>query len=313
MIGYTLKAGAIILCTWLVAAAQAELKYETFHGTADGFSVVVPFALDVRGDADGLSGRKYLGGANGTWVYVFSEPDKRIHDIDIVKQFVRSNGKAFAPGSDFQHASTVSFMDGYGYWQRVTAFKANGRTYVLQVVSENIIDPIGDRFASSFKFERAIPPPNEKERVEPVPEDKLELQPLGAGDDRIGQGSGSGTGMGQGVGSGTGTGTGTSNSGIAAGAVTGAVRTNARLKILSKPSPSYTALARVYEITGTVIMRVKFLDNGQIGDVSITKRLPFGLTESALAAAKSMRFEPQVSDGKPVTVIKSVEYNFSIY
>jgi hypothetical protein len=41
--------------------------------------------------------------------------------------------------------------------------------------------------------------------------------------------------------------------------------------------------------------------------------LPDGLTEKAMAAALNIRFEPATKDDKPVSVIRNIEYNFSIY
>src|SRR4051812_31539645 len=102
MIRY-LPTGALILCVCIGLAAQTGLKYKTYQGTADGFSVTIPFEMQVRGDADSLSGRKYYGSGDGTWVYIFSEPNKRLYDIDTIKRFLRSNGYAFTVGSDAKH------------------------------------------------------------------------------------------------------------------------------------------------------------------------------------------------------------------
>ena len=60
-------------------------------------------------------------------------------------------------------------------------------------------------------------------------------------------------------------------------------------------------------------MKVTFLANSTIGSVTPTIKLPFGLTEEAIAVAKQIRFEPQVRDGKLQTVAKTVEYNFLLY
>lgn len=85
------------------------------------------------------------------------------------------------------------------------------------------------------------------------------------------------------------------------------------LQIISKPSPAYTSAARQSAITGVVRLRVTFLDSGQIGSVLPVSVLPYGLTEQAIEAAKQIKFEPATIDGKPITVTKLVEYNFSIY
>jgi TonB family protein len=85
------------------------------------------------------------------------------------------------------------------------------------------------------------------------------------------------------------------------------------LNILFKPRPRYTETARQNGIEGTVTLRILFLDSGQIGTVTPVSALPYGLTEQAIAAAKQMRFEPQIKNGRAFTVIKLVQFSFTIY
>jgi|SRR5687768_8430959 len=88
---------------------------------------------------------------------------------------------------------------------------------------------------------------------------------------------------------------------------------NKSLNILYKPRPLYTAQARANNVQGSVVLRVTFLASGKIGSISPDSELPDGLTEQAIIAAKQMRFEPATKNGQPVTVIKSVQFNFTIY
>lgn len=85
------------------------------------------------------------------------------------------------------------------------------------------------------------------------------------------------------------------------------------LKILSKPRPIYTDAARQGGITGTVKMAVLFSASGTIDYVLPMSGLKFGLTQQAYKAAHSIKFEPQLKDGKPISVVKIVEYVFSLY
>ncbi len=85
------------------------------------------------------------------------------------------------------------------------------------------------------------------------------------------------------------------------------------LTLLYKPRPGYTDGARDRNTQGTVMLKVDFLANGGIGEVSVVKALPSGLTEQAISAAKRIAFLPQRSNGSAVTVTKQVEYTFSIY
>jgi TonB family protein len=132
-----------------------------------------------------------------------------------------------------------------------------------------------------------------------------------------GIGSGSGSGRGNGIGSGDGDGTGDRNpkppaapppprDPPPAGPTTG-------IQILSKPRPGYTDSARTNNVQGTVMLSVTFLSSGQIGGVSAVKGLPDGLTEKAIAAARQIQFKPALVNGRPQTVTKRIQYNFTIY
>lgn len=84
-------------------------------------------------------------------------------------------------------------------------------------------------------------------------------------------------------------------------------------KILSKPKPDYTGAARENQVQGKIRLRVTFLANGQIGNITPVNNLPDGLTEQAIAAARQIKFEPAKRAGIPTSVTKVVEYTFTIY
>jgi hypothetical protein len=65
--------------------------------------------------------------------------------------------------------------------------------------------------------------------------------------------------------------------------------------------------------TGVVRLRVQFLENGKIGQIYPISTMPYGKTESAIEAAKLIKFQPAMKDGKPVAVNKVIEYSFTIY
>ncbi len=83
--------------------------------------------------------------------------------------------------------------------------------------------------------------------------------------------------------------------------------------ILSKPYAAYTDLARRNNTQGTILLRVLFGRDGQIKQIKIEKSLEFGLVEKTIEAARRIRFLPQEADGKPQEVVKSIQYNFTIY
>jgi hypothetical protein len=80
------------------------------------------------------------------------------------------------------------------------------------------------------------------------------------------------------------------------------------LKMVSRPGALYSEFGRLYDINGSVRLRITFLADG-----TPVTRLPFGLTMSAIQAARAIRFNPAFLDGKPTAVTKLFEYTFSIY
>lgn len=128
-----------------------------------------------------------------------------------------------------------------------------------------------------------------------------------------GNGSGSGNGNGNGYGNGNGNGTGLSAPPPPPTIKPRAPAVTVARQIIAKPRAEYTDAARQNNVTGTVIVKVTFLANGQIGSVVPVNSLPYGLTEKAIAAAKAIKFEPAKKDGVPYTTIAPVQYNFNIY
>jgi TonB family protein len=85
------------------------------------------------------------------------------------------------------------------------------------------------------------------------------------------------------------------------------------VKILTKPRASYTDSARSAGIQGVVRIAVLFSAEGRAKYAMVVKPLSNGLTEEAIKAARQITFEPQMKDGKPVPVVKVVEYTFTLY
>lgn len=86
-----------------------------------------------------------------------------------------------------------------------------------------------------------------------------------------------------------------------------------KLKVVSKQPARYTDRARRANVQGTIRIAILFGSNGRILQTLLLKRLGYGLDEQALSAARNIRFEPQLKDGKPVSVVRLVEYSFAIY
>lgn len=86
-----------------------------------------------------------------------------------------------------------------------------------------------------------------------------------------------------------------------------------KVRVLAKPEPSYTESAREAGITGTVILRAVFAEDGTIRHILVISGLPLGLTERAIKAARKIKFNPATIDGRPVSMFIQLEYNFNLY
>lgn len=86
-----------------------------------------------------------------------------------------------------------------------------------------------------------------------------------------------------------------------------------KARVLSKPEPAYTELARKAQVTGTVVLRAVFASDGTVRHILVLVGLPNGLTESAIRAAQQIKFIPATIDGHPVSMFVQLEYNFNLY
>ena len=148
-----------------------------------------------------------------------------------------------------------------------------------------------------------------------------------------GSGNGIGSGNGGGVGPGNGGGYGPGNGGNTGGGdrreggggpggggggtdynrIFSGKDVTSKARVLEKPEPQYTEAARKNQITGVVIIRAVFSASGQVTNISAISKLPDGLTEKAIAAARQIRFVPATKDGRSVSMWMQLEYNFNLY
>lgn len=133
-----------------------------------------------------------------------------------------------------------------------------------------------------------------------------------------GQGSGNGTGVGSGSGSGSGSGNGPGNgdgTGVGGDREPPPVRAvvTSPYRIISKPKATYTDAARTANVQGNVRLKITLLASGQVGSITPVSRLPHGLTEQAIAAARQIRFEPKKVNGVATSVVVTFDYGFNIY
>lgn len=83
------------------------------------------------------------------------------------------------------------------------------------------------------------------------------------------------------------------------------------LRILEQPKPELPKDYGTLDAQGTILLRVEFLANGQIGKTLLVNNFIKSLDQNALEAVKKIKFEPEVKDGEPLTVSKIVLYAYS--
>ena len=86
-----------------------------------------------------------------------------------------------------------------------------------------------------------------------------------------------------------------------------------KVRLVMKPEPTYTELARQHRTTGTIVLKVIFSCNGSVRDINVLKELPHGLTDHAIDALKKLKYVPAVKNGKYVSMWMQLEYNFNLY
>ncbi|MGH9699926.1 MAG: energy transducer TonB [Candidatus Acidiferrales bacterium] len=80
------------------------------------------------------------------------------------------------------------------------------------------------------------------------------------------------------------------------------------------PNPQYTEQAVSKHIEGSVILEAVIGTNGRATEWLVTKWLPDGLTEKAIAAVQSWRFKPATGpDSKAAAVVMPIEVTFRLY
>jgi TonB family protein len=84
-----------------------------------------------------------------------------------------------------------------------------------------------------------------------------------------------------------------------------------KVRLLNKPEPVPPGAARTNDVRGVVVLRAVFSGNGTVTNIRIISGLPYGMTDSAIDAARRIKFVPAMKDGKPVSMWLQLEYNFN--
>jgi TonB family protein len=89
--------------------------------------------------------------------------------------------------------------------------------------------------------------------------------------------------------------------------------TTRKARLAMKPEPPYTEPARQNQVMGTVVLKAVFSSDGSVKNIKVVSGLPHGLTERAIDAASKIKFIPAQKDGKYVSMLMTLEYNFNLF
>jgi TonB family protein len=83
-----------------------------------------------------------------------------------------------------------------------------------------------------------------------------------------------------------------------------------RANVTSKPTPDYSAEAIAHNVRGRVVLTAVLCRTGKVTNVQVIESLPYGMTEKAIEAARAIKFEPAERNGRRVSEVFRLEYDF---
>ncbi len=85
-----------------------------------------------------------------------------------------------------------------------------------------------------------------------------------------------------------------------------------RPEVLHRVEPRYTETAIRTRTEGVVVLELLIGADGAVSGITVLRGLPFGLTQSAVDAARRWRFAPSELDGRPVRVRYHLTVRFEL-
>jgi len=81
----------------------------------------------------------------------------------------------------------------------------------------------------------------------------------------------------------------------------------------TQKQPIYPPAAWAARITGSVVLELTVLRNGQVGEITVARSTTpkMGFEEAAIKAVSEWRFEPGLENGEPVEVRTRIKLNFT--
>lgn len=291
----------LFLLSTLCYAQSQTADWQTYKGDSEDFSIEFPAPPTVSVMKDKTNkdevGALYKTYLNKTFYFVFTCKNTECPQFEILKslKFWARNSKnsQFTEKNSDDSGIEISFVDSEGFFQKIRQFKPDKYYFLVHSVSEIQDNPDVERFFKSFQAKSDNPKAKnaEKENFRArLVNDQLDLTPpsnakilLPTSPTVVQDGSPKETNI---------------------------IKT---VTILSKPRANYTNAARIYQISGEVLLRVTFSAKEEINAITPLKKLPFGLTEQAIAAAKEITFKSASRNGIPISITKPVIYQFTIY
>jgi TonB family protein len=84
-------------------------------------------------------------------------------------------------------------------------------------------------------------------------------------------------------------------------------------RVIERPEPEYSELAKLHHIEGKVVLRVVFNRSGRVTQIVSLQSLPYGLKESAIKAARQIKFQPAMLENRAVSSFFKLNYEFSLH
>jgi TonB family protein len=81
-----------------------------------------------------------------------------------------------------------------------------------------------------------------------------------------------------------------------------------KAKVTFFPPPEPSKDKRAAELTGIVVLRVVLCRSGRVTDIEVVQKMPYDITDKAIAAAKQVRFDAAEKDGQTVSQRSTFEY-----
>ncbi len=81
---------------------------------------------------------------------------------------------------------------------------------------------------------------------------------------------------------------------------------------IEKTPPAYPEEGRKAKHQGRVVLRTVIDEQGLVQDIEVIEGQPYGLSEAAMAAVRTWRFQPALYEGEPVAVIYILTINFRL-